>query len=162
MQVVICLTLIVLCAQVPVDATHLSLDSTGNYLVFDPGFDVGFPVVDATKTAGSDGEDNDDGERDDEDGEGGDAAAEDQEDASLTQCQNVSIMRRPKLLLSKEKLKAVKGENKVLINDFILVGNNVRLDAGYYAKFVHQDNHKVVLWRGYISMVKSNAPMPGM
>lgn len=46
----------------------------------------------------------------------------------------------------------------------MLVGNNTQLARGYYAKFVHPDleNQKLVLWGGYVSMVKPQTPMPGV
>lgn len=140
------------CIKVPLDAGMLELDSTGKYLVFDAGFDVAFPSAPAGGVSESDNEGGKgDGDKDDggdDSGQNGDAAVE---------------VLRPKLLVSKDVVVNVRGASSVLTPDFMMVGNNVQLAKGYYAKFVHPDlkNNKSILWAGYVSMVKPQMAMPG-
>lgn len=96
--------------QVPVDPSLATLDESGNYVVFETAFDVGFPA--ASPSAGkrkqvSSDDDEEEGaeehvEEDEHDGREGSSA-----------CEDISVMLRPKLLVSKDVLTNIRGEHKV-------------------------------------------------
>lgn len=162
----------------PVDPHSLETDQSGRFFAFETYFQVLFPPIpkgvgvptlkhgesQAAEDSDGDGaEDNDENHDEPEEGEG--------------------EMHTPLLLISKEPLTNIKGSHsqvrmplicqcfagclttpleQVLSPDFMLVGNNVQLARGYYAKFVHPDRQQeCVLWGGYVSMVKPQVQMAG-
>ena len=171
--------------QVPVDPASLRLDPSGNYFVFQTDFKVLFPSSSSGVEAravltvkGSEDPDHEEGGAGEaagaadggacEEGDEGECAAEAHVVAAeACEIDDEGELLSPHLHISKDVLVGIRGEEEIKCTDFMLVGNNVRLSKGYYARFVHpsmsekSEGGGVVLWGGYVSMSKAQITMAG-